>query len=224
MIPTTALALLSFFVLVAPGLLFDLLLSKKQAERSETAFREAGRVVLVSAWCSLVSVPIVLGVGAALRAWAPNGQDWVPTARDLVIGERVYLADHLAGISLTGVLFVATSLAVSKLTYWVIYRADPGQVSQVSVWRKVFRDDAPPGASPLVRVKMQSGTSWSGRVAHYSPDLEIADREIVLSSPIAMKGPSGKSNELSGNWSRVILRGDQIDSIAVQYQAHPSGR
>lgn len=224
MIPTTVLALLSFFALVAPGVLFDLLLSKKQAERSETAFREAGRVVLVSVWCSLVSVPVVLGAGAALRAWARNGRDWMPTARDLAIGERAYLADHLVGISLLGVLFIATSLGVAKLTYWAVYRDDPGQVSQVSVWRKVFRDDAPSGAYPLVRVKMQSGTSWSGRVAHYSPDLETADREIVLSSPIAMKGPSGKSTELPGKWSRVILHADQIDSITVQYQKPDSER
>lgn len=218
MIPTTALALLSFFALVAPGLFFDLLLSKKRAERSETAFREAGRVVLVSAWCSLVSIPVVLGAGAALRTWAPNGQDWVPTARKVAVGERVYIADHLAGLSLMGLLFVAASLGASSLTYWVIYRHDPGQVSRVSVWRKVFRDDAPSGAYPLVRVRTLSGTSWSGRVAHYSPDLETADREIVLSSPISMKGPSGKSNQLPQKWSRVILRGDQIDSIAVQYQ------
>lgn len=219
MVPTTALALLSFFALVAPGLFFDLLLSKKQADRSETAFREAGRVVLVSAWCSVVSAPIVLGVVKALRTWVPSGRDWVPSARDLVIGERTYLADHIAGLSLMGVVFIVASLGVSKLTFWVIYRDDPGQVSQVSVWRKVFRDDAPSGAYPFVRIKMQSGASWTGHVAHYSPDLEIADREIVLSSPVAMKDSSGKSSALPKEWSRVVLRADQIESIAVQYQA-----
>lgn len=217
MMPTTWLALLSFFVLVAPGVFFDLLLSTKQAERRETTFREAGRVILVSAWCSVLTIPVVLGVGAALRAWAPKGQDWVPTARDVIAGDRTYLADHLAGLAVIGALFVATTLGISALTFWCIHKDDPGQISHVSIWRKVFRDDAPSDTYPMVRVKLQCGTSWTGRVAHYSPDLEIIDREIVLSPPIAMKTANGPSHNLPAGWGRVILRADRIESIAVQY-------
>lgn len=221
--PTTWLALLSFFALVAPGIFFDLLLSRKQAERRETAFREVGRVILVSTWCSAAAIPVALGVGAALRAWVPTGHDWVPTARDLIAGNRIYIADHVAGLALVGVTFVIIALGISALTFWGIHKNDPGQVSHVSTWRKVFRDDAPAHTYPVVRVKLQCGTSWSGRVAHYSPDLEIVDREIVLSAPIAMKSAEGESYELPTDWGRVVLRADRIESIAVQYVQDTSG-
>lgn len=217
MIPTTWLALLSFFALVAPGVFFDLLLSRKQAERRETTFREAGRIILVSTWCSVVAIPVVLGVGAALRAWIPNGPGWVPAARDVIAGDRSYLADHAAGLALMGALFVATTLGISALTFWCIHKDDPGRISHVSMWRKVFRDDAPSDTYPVVRIKLQCGTSWTGGVAHYSPDLEIVDREIVLSAPIAMKTLDGQTRVLPAAWGRVILRADQIESIAVQY-------
>ena len=118
-------------------------------------------------------------------------------------------------------MFVLCSLSVSWLTFAVVYRGDKGKITRQSTWTKAFRVDAPVGSYPLVRVRLQSGTSWVGRVADFSADLELADRELVLSPPLAIR-VNGDTRRIEGS-GRVILRGDQIESIAVRYLRSESG-
>ncbi|WP_373454701.1 DUF6338 family protein [Rhodococcus sp. 14-2470-1a] len=217
MVPTSWFAILGFFAFIAPGVLFDLLYARKQAERRETAFREVGRIALVSTWCTVWAIAIILALGAAVRGIFKSSRDYIVEPRDLILGDRTFIADHLGGFATAGVVFIAVSLLVSRLTFWKLHGKDPGRVTHVSNWRKLFRDDAPSGTYPLARVRMQNGTSWVGRIVHYSPDLEVADRELVLGPPLAVKAAAGPACDLSSDWGRVVLSGAQIESITVRY-------
>ena len=48
MVPSSVAAVLCFMLLVAPGLLFDMLAARRRAGTPESAFHEASRVVLAS--------------------------------------------------------------------------------------------------------------------------------------------------------------------------------
>lgn len=67
-------------------------------------------------------------------------------------------------------------------------------------------------------VKLKNGSTWAGRVAKYSPDPDLADRELVLEPPLAARKDSTVDiKPLNAKWTRVILSGPEIVSIAVSY-------
>jgi len=76
-----------FVVLIAPGLLFDLLAERRRAGAPESAFREASRVVLAS----LVFSSLGLGVVGLVRTVEPT---WMPDADALVAEPHQYLVEH----------------------------------------------------------------------------------------------------------------------------------
>lgn len=216
MVPTSWLTVLGFFAFVAPGVFYDLMRATRLADRRETAFREIGRIVLVSTWCAAVALAIGVLVAWVVRS-SSSGRDFLPGAREIILSDKNHLADHVRGVVALCVGFVLCSLFVAWVTFAVVYRHETGKVTRVSTWKKAFGAgaDLPKGAYPLVRVRLLSGSTWTGRVAHFSTDLELADRELVLSPPLALK-VDGVKKQIKGT-GRVILRSDQIESIAVRY-------
>jgi hypothetical protein len=43
----------------------------------------------------------------------------------------------------------------------------------------VFREDLPARTDPHVRVRLTNGTLFTGKIADYTADLDLADHEIV---------------------------------------------
>ncbi|WP_194860501.1 DUF6338 family protein [Dietzia sp. SYD-A1] len=213
MAPTSWLTLAFFFAFFAPGIFFDLLRNKKLPNRDESIARESTRAILVSTWCSAVSIAIVAIIVAIVRAL---NQELLPSPRETLGADKGFILDNFVALAPLSASFVVFSLITSCLTYKIAYRNEPGRISQQSTWTKAFRGDAPEGSYPLVRVKMTSGTGWTGRIAHFSPDLSRDDRELVLAPPLSTK--SGDNVRELANWGRVILPGDQIESISVQYK------
>ncbi|MGZ6849098.1 MAG: DUF6338 family protein, partial [Blastococcus sp.] len=88
----------------------------------------------------------------------------------------------------------------------------------------------PPGLSkgtvPFVRVKLTDGSFAFGYVKHYSTELELADRELVLRPPLFTQGKGDKERSSLGEpWDRMILRGAVIDRIDIFYHEgaeHPN--
>jgi uncharacterized membrane protein YdfJ with MMPL/SSD domain len=73
LVPTTWLALLFFVLLVAPGLLYDLLAERYRAKAGESVFREISRTVLASLIISTLSFSILLAIRLMRPAWMPGG-------------------------------------------------------------------------------------------------------------------------------------------------------
>lgn len=215
MIPSGWGTFLAFFLFVAPGIIYDLQRSKKQAHFPESTFREGSRIVLISTVCSLIAGTITL---AALSAIQTTGLGtYLPSARDLVKGSDD-LVNKIPGTAVVIVFFTLLSIGIA----WFIenkQRSGPsGNIMSQSVWTAVFRKDAPRSSHVIARIKLQNGTSWSGKIAHFSPDLEMSEREIALAPPIEMKAPGSEPFHLQG-WSRIILPANQIESISVKYEA-----
>jgi hypothetical protein len=91
-----------------------------------------------------------------------------------------------------------------------------------STWHAVFREHTPAGLVPFARIRTRSGTVWAGVVYEYSPNLEVADRELILGPPLASSTTNTSFKALPAVWQRVVLRHDEIEWIAVKYIPDPA--
>jgi Family of unknown function (DUF6338) len=101
-----------------------------------------------------------------------------------------------------------------------------GQIHPESGWVTAFdriprlaREAQHLVTTPIVRasVRLTDGTVYVGDVAEYSAGLPLADRELVLDGELLSRHPNAATAEPLAEWQRVLLRGDQISDIAVQY-------
>lgn len=221
MTPSSWFTVLAFFLFVAPGLLYDLCSAHKRIKRRESTFTEISRVALVSTLCSSVAMGVLVLTGALAKKWW-NKQPF-PNPGALVRGGSAYVADHFTALVWACALGLVVSLATALLLFWATHFKETATIAYRSAWQVVFRDHKPDTATAVyVRIKLRDGTVWRGRVAQYSPDMELADREIVLSHPIAVKPSSrGTSNTLHPDWSRVVLTGSEIVTLTVMYGDTP---
>jgi hypothetical protein len=210
-VPSTWLSVLFFVVLVAPGLLFDLLAERRRVGAPESAFREASRVVLAS----LVFSGLGLAAVVLVRTLEPA---WMPDPDRLVAEPHQYLVEHyrllLAALLVTG----SVALGAAGLAHWLLARKYGSGLRTLSTWRKVFRQERPAGTAAHVRVRLTNGTVFTGKVAGYTADLDLSDREIVLAPPLFSKTEGNKLAPLPVEWQRVILPASSIESVAVQYK------
>ena len=70
-------------------------------------------------------------------------------------------------------------------------------------------------------MRLTNGTVFLGAVAHYTADLELSDREIVLSPPLFSNTSENALDAMPSDWQRIVLPSSQIESVAVQYRPKP---
>src|SRR6266545_3205043 len=139
MVPGSWLAALLFLLLVAPGLLFDLLSQRRRAGSPESTFREVSRVVLSSLAFSGVAFAALVVVRIVHPAWMPD-------PRRLLEPKGAYARDHYRLIFRTVVL--EASLAVAAVWAWhavLAWTQGGATIRRVSAWTRVLRRDRPSG-------------------------------------------------------------------------------
>ena len=211
MVPSTWLSVLFFVVLIAPGLFFDLLAERRRVGAPESAFREASRVVLAS----LVFSGLGLAVVALVRTLEPA---WMPDPDQVVAEPHRYLVEHYRLILTALLLGGSVALAAAGFAHWLLSRKYGAGLRTLSPWRKVFRQERPAGTTTHVRVRLTNGTVFTGKVAGYTADLDLSDREIVLAPPLFSNTSGQELTALPVEWQRVILPASSNESIAVQYK------
>jgi hypothetical protein len=216
LVPTTWLALLFFVLLVAPGLLYDLLAERYRAKAGESVFREISRTVLASLIISTLSFSILL----AIRLMRPA---WMPDPDRLISGTSsgYYITRHYWLILRTLLLEGGIALAIAAGFQWIRAKRVRARLRPVSTWTKVFREECPPGFLPYVQVRHSNGMTYVGQVGHFTADLETADREMVLVPPLYVKKPDGQLKDMPSEWQRVVLSAASVDSLVVQYRPDP---
>jgi hypothetical protein len=92
-----------------------------------------------------------------------------------------------------------------------------------AAWQRVIRDECPDGQVPYVRARVSSGTSYEGRLLHYSPSTDSEKQEIVLTRPLHARAAGGPMARIPGSWSALVLRGADITALHVRYEPIPPG-
>lgn len=230
--PTSWGGVLLFLLLIAPGLLFDLLADRRRAQVKETALREAGRITLASLVFGAVGFLAV----CVLASGFPRVFVWPFSALEADEPVAQYGTFRLA-ITL-GVQTVVALGAAWGYNQWLSRRRRsplragwrqvltkawwrsgerPGRIRAVSSWKLVLGDNVPKGQYAHARVRLKSGTVWTGRVGPFSTDLETSGRELVLQKPLSVGAPEKPQKPVPASWHLVLLAGDDIDSITVKY-------
>ena len=67
------------------------------------------------------------------------------------------------------------------------------RIREVSLWHQLFTLNLPNESTiPQARVKLKNGSVYVGLVVDYTPDFEMANREIVLGPPFYSKPKHSK--------------------------------
>lgn len=220
MVPQTLSAGIAFLILIAPGLVHELLRSRRKLMANESTFREISRIALTSLFYSCASVAIIL----LLRfQFAENIVD----PRQAVQVGSVYLRDNYVVAAGTLAAELVFSCALALL--WHLVSGNSGQskasLGAKSLWFEDFRENCPVGSRPWVHVQLLDGTSFYGFVRSSSADGKFSDRELSIEGAfMAREDPaSGADSDddepvvIGDDWESVIIRGAEIRYIAVQY-------
>ncbi len=211
MVPSTLLSIILFILLIAPGLLFDLLAGRRRVGAPESAFRETSRVVLASLAFSTLGLLAV----ALLRTAAPH---LMPDPRQLFGHPQAYFAAHYRRIFWAMALEAVVAVGSAAVIHSRLQRKSDSVLRTTSSWSKVLREDLPAGAHPHVRVRLTNGTVYVGQVSDFTADLDQADREIVLCPPLYSKSGDKALTGMPEEWQRVVLPASSIESIGVTYK------
>jgi hypothetical protein len=214
-VPGSWLSVLLFVVLVAPGLLFDLLSDRRRAGFLESTFREISRVVLASFFFSVLAFSVLV----ALRTVEP---DWMPDPRRLLGSSRAYVQDQYRLILRALLIQAGLALLFALLAHlWLAQRQGAG-IRRASAWTQIFKTSRPAGGAPYARVRLKSGYVYTGFVGYFSPDFDQDARELILLPPLYVKPPNGeKLTVVPAEHACVILRDAEIDMLTVQYRPDP---
>ncbi len=202
----------AFVIFLAPGALWAWLTEQRQASVRRSQVVEAGLIALASAAFSTPAI-VVLG----LLTWFLD--------RDLSSVEAWLEGSSISGEAAVGyVALLLLQLVLALLTTWWVFRTFGDkllgdlEVQKVSAWTSVFRSAKTDKTwSAAVEVLLDDGSVIRGIVEDYTPDHELADRELILSEPILHEqgGVSLFANRPAP--ARAVVSGTAIRRIAVRY-------
>ncbi|WP_422117821.1 DUF6338 family protein [Brachybacterium sp. UNK5269] len=207
MILDSASAVLGFFLLLAPGLVWERQQARHSPPVKESAFYEASRTILASSLATVTAA-------ALLSPW------WWTLYKRAAASEQL-LADSVGAVPYFGAALVTSVLAcvLTLLAAWWRWRKARPSIHGVPVWHRVFvewrgDDDLP----PVVIVELTDGTAWKGRFAAFDTGPEDSQRDLALRSPLLRRRPGEKTfTRLNEDWEHIVLSQPQICSIRVAY-------
>ncbi|KAE8765352.1 DUF6338 family protein [Georgenia thermotolerans] len=208
MIPNSVAAVVSFLLLLAPGIVWQVQRARYRPAVKETALVEVSRVILVSLFSTA-------GAAALLMAWV-----WLPLYRSAIEDGSGALNSPASAVPYIGAV-VATSMLACALTYAVAAFKWTGKppISEGRVWSQAFVDWRPPAAGPpYLTVELLDGTVWRGQLLGFDSDPEDDQRSLAVGRPLRRKRPGDEDfEEKDDEWRAVILPESQIKSIQVVY-------
>lgn len=206
MIPDSLAAVVSFLLLLAPGILWELQRTRYVPATKESTLIEVSRIVLVSL--------IATSVSAAFLLWWV----WLPLYSTAKANEGI--TSPVAAIPYVGAVLVNAVLACGIVLIIAAFKW-PGRapISGIRVWHQVFvkwkRADSD---DPQLIIELLDGTVWRGKLRAFDSDPEDTQRTIALGRPLKRKRHGEeKFQERPESWKIVILPENQIKSIQVAY-------
>lgn len=221
--PNTALGLLIFIVLLAPGLTYSAYRAASRPVEKPSALRELGGIALRSVVCDLLTLALFGLVHAVRPRWTP---DVGALVRDPAqYAQREYDALFWWGIA---TLAVAVGLAligaiVAGSEWWaravvrrpLAWLTPQGGVTTESAWWGLFNAD--PDSRVYVGCTLDDGTYLAGWLLSFSPNSdETENRELVLVGPIAFRAPDA-IDETTLQVGAVTVSARRLQYLTVSY-------
>lgn len=214
MIPTTIVQFFLFLVLVAPGLLFELLRERRRPAIEETAFREASRIALASVVFNLAALAVLAIIHLIHSRWLPSPAAWLAHP-------GTYARSHYVVIVWAVVAELALAIGFVALIDQT-RRKRSGNIRSGGIWFQLFRADRPDNTVPWVSLRLTDGAEIAGFLLYYVSADDPAIREIALKPNVEGTGLQLRKSadgpvERLNDWSRIVIRGDQISYFKVKY-------
>jgi hypothetical protein len=213
-IPADFATLLTFLGLIAPGLVYQVVLERRLPRRVETVFREASRVALTSLVFTLSATVLLLAIQ---RGWdgapLPDLSTWTVQGATYVSGHVFLVVTGLAAEVTLACLFSASTALLST-------RKVSATLSPNGAWFQMFRKDRPPRTRPWVHLVLTGGGELWGHLRHYTQDDSLPVREIVLGgNTLRWRRSATAQVELIGeSWDAVLVNAKDVSMIRVVYQ------
>jgi hypothetical protein len=212
---TITATLLTFFLLVAPGIVFQIRRERRRPYVERTAFREASIVALASFVLSGLSLLLLIGLRMLAPDLMPDPGAWLQDGSAYVKGHYQVVAGFLFA---QGFLAIGLALLVEEVTG----REQVPSIHEVSAWYRLFHEQVPPGTRPFVGVGLTDGSMYFGYVAGYSVEHQPAVRELELGGDALFhQRPDASLRELPSHWERVLIPSSSIRSLWVSYLQLP---
>ena len=103
-------------------------------------------------------------------------------------------------------------------------RETQGNIVAGSIWFAAFRTHRPADARPWLHVRLTDTTEIWGYVGDYTPEQDLADRELLIRGPgLTMRRPDSTEKTELPTWSFVAVRGSDIAWLKVRYVTDADG-
>lgn len=213
MVPDTFGAVVTFLLLVAPGVLWESFRKRRQPQADRSSFREISDVVLFSAGFSVAASLMVVAVSAAFApaalddlesflAKGPEGSDVSP----------LFVGGFLVWEGVLALLLVALAdVSVGERVY------GRPTLFQRSLWVQLFRENVTDERAAVATVSLIDGSALRGPVAYFSVDDQLDQRELGLAAPITRFHESGGGGRQLLGAQFVMIPIGQIRDIEVVY-------
>lgn len=210
MIPDSTATFVAFLLLLAPGIVWELLRARHVPSVKETTLIEACRVVLASL--------VATALAAVSLLWM-----WIPGYTAIVAGSTT---DIDAQVRFVGMAVVTAVLACGYVILASVRRW-PGEprIDGARVWHRAFVEwrnlPSPSGGRPVptrahLIVELQDGTVWKGHYGAHDSDPEDDHRNLALQQPLSRKRPD-ETCFTQKDAGAVVLPEREIRSVQVVY-------
>ncbi len=208
MIPDSLAALVSFLLLLAPGIMWQTQQEGHSPAVKETALAEVSRVVLASLIATFVAILVLL-----FPVWLPLLRR-ANTAGVDALATPGAVVPYACGVIATSALACTLAYGTAKVRW-----RGRAPIGAGRVWNQIFVGHLPAGGgAPLLMVELHDGTVWRGHLESFDTDPEDHDRGLALAPPLARKRTGEQAFKPKGDAGRyVILTESQITSLQVIY-------
>jgi hypothetical protein len=232
-----AAAVIVVLLLVAPGLTWVLAGERPRPAAGSSNFREWARVALASVIFSALALGAVALVRALRPSAMPDPGQWFDSkehpqyaARHYTLITRAVVLEVAIACGLAAVIQFVRTLRMpsflrrlarpgSRFGTWVRRLRPPRRVIQRStLWTIVHTSGAAPELVPMLSVKMQDGTTWSGDISAVGHFDSRADTDIALEGEIKVARRDGEERLLERPWARVLLPMSEVSEIIVGWR------